>query len=222
MKVFKGIPASVLKKINVGITHLPTAYYYHPFLPLRWFFWLRIKIMAGFLNYLPRGLESVLDLGGGSGVFLPTLSGLFKKTVCLDLWNEGAERVISYYHLDNVILEEADILDKYFSPDSFDVVIAADVLEHFQDPLPVVRKIVSWLKPGGKLIVSGPTESWLQKFGRKMLRLTPPDHYHTMKEIEGLLMKDGFLLKKRIFLPWCLSGGFLNNLSIATVLDLKK
>jgi SAM-dependent methyltransferase len=49
-----------------------------------------------------------------------------------------------------------DVLSTPFAPESFDVVVMAEVLEHLQDPLKAVAHLHSLLRPGGQIIVSVP------------------------------------------------------------------
>ena len=49
---------------------------------------------------------------------------------------------------------------QYYQPkNSYDLVIAVDILEHIQDDLAVLRNFYSCLKPGGRLIISTPSDT---------------------------------------------------------------
>ncbi len=48
----------------------------------------------------------------------------------------------------------------------YDVVFALDCLEHNEDPESIIKCLYQSLKPGGILILSGPTENFLYKLGR--------------------------------------------------------
>ena len=52
-----------------------------------------------------------------------------------------------------------DALDKPFPDDSFDIVFHQGLLEHFRDPLPLLREDLRVLKPGGHLLVDVP-QTW--------------------------------------------------------------
>lgn len=197
---FITIPPKVLRGIDQGKNRLPFRYYYSHYL-LRNYFWSRLRIVA---RMLPKGLQkgSVLDLGGGSGVLLPTLSTRFRNVYCVDLSTEYASFIRDHYRLPNIILAQENILVKEYEKHLFDVIIAADVLEHFRDLTPVIEKLVLWLKPGGTLMVSAPLENALQRFGRKILRLVPPaDHFYTAVQIEKALCEKGFEGTGRVLLP---------------------
>lgn len=50
--------------------------------------------------------------------------------------------------------------------DCYDIVFALDCLEHNEDPESIIECLCQSLKPGGILILSGPTENHLYKLGR--------------------------------------------------------
>jgi 2-polyprenyl-3-methyl-5-hydroxy-6-metoxy-1,4-benzoquinol methylase len=41
-------------------------------------------------------------------------------------------------------------------PPGFDYVVCGDILEHLKDPYAILRRIMEWLNPGGKLLVCLP------------------------------------------------------------------
>jgi len=78
-----------------------------------------------------------------------------------------------------------DILAAPFAPGAFDVVTAFHVLEHVPDPIAVVRRMLDWLAPGGRLIIEVPNAGGLGAtlFSRSWLPLDLPRHLsHFMPE----------------------------------------
>ncbi|MBW7970297.1 class I SAM-dependent methyltransferase [Bradyrhizobium sp. BR 10289] len=53
-------------------------------------------------------------------------------------------------------LRTEDFLQTSFPPGSFDLVFSFGVIEHFDDPRPIVRKHVEVLRPGGRAIITVP------------------------------------------------------------------
>ncbi len=97
-----------------------------------------------------------------------------------------------------------------FDSDFFDIVFALDVLEHIQDLTNPIEEIYRVLKPNGRFILCGPTESIWYKFCRFLLKGTfsskeGPDageHYRNIKEIAKIIEKTMlFKMDKRIHLP---------------------
>ena len=169
---------------------------------LRRFFWLRLKFIFWELRRRHAREHSCLDFGGGSGVFLPTLSRLFARVTCVDLDTSEAEHVVREYDLANVRLSRTDIRGASMDDAPFDAIVAADVLEHFQDIQPAADAIWSWLADDGFLYTSLPTENYVYAILRKVFGVTKPhDHYHTGYEVEEYLQRRGFVRVKRVFVP---------------------
>lgn len=212
------VPPAILKSIASGAENIPTIYY-HQFVPVQKLSWLRLITIAN----LAKGLSgTVLDFGGGGGVFLPTLAKLFKKVICIDLCIDEAKKIKDIYMLKNVEIIKCDALKINFPNNYFDVVIAADVLEHFQNVRQPIVMIHNWLKLGGHLFVSGPSENSLYQFGRKIFKMQKPkDHYHSIKEIEQELFHY-FHIQKKIFLPWKINLPIIEPFSIFTIIEAVK
>lgn len=169
---------------------------------LRRMFWQRLRILNRLMDRVAVAHGSCLDFGGGSGVFLPTLAGRFQRVTLLDLEARQAKLVMQQYALRNVSVVEGDAASADFSREPFDAIVAADVLEHFQDldlPVPLLHR---WLKPGGVLFTSLPTENWVYVFLRKVFGIEKPwDHYHTAYEAESRLEREGFSRIKTTCVP---------------------
>jgi ubiquinone/menaquinone biosynthesis C-methylase UbiE len=61
---------------------------------------------------------------------------------------------------------------------SFDIITALDVLEHVDNLSATLNGLVRLLKPGGQLIVSGPSENFFYKVGRKLAGCEYTGAYH--------------------------------------------
>jgi 2-polyprenyl-3-methyl-5-hydroxy-6-metoxy-1,4-benzoquinol methylase len=61
---------------------------------------------------------------------------------------------------------------------SFDLVIALDVLEHVEDLPGTLAQLLRLLKKGRRLVVSGPTENALYRFGRRLAGPEYSGEYH--------------------------------------------
>src|SRR5260370_4587420 len=133
-----------------------------------------------------------LDFGCGSGIFLPTLTNMFPSVTGIDIETEEAKQIIDRYDL-RVRLVNADIYKEDLPPKSFDVISAADVLEHFSELGPPVSKIREWLKDDGLLFTSLPTENAFTRAGRVVGSYEKPwSHYLTGFEGEAFIGKVAF------------------------------
>lgn len=176
--------------------------YCAPNLLFREFFWLRLRLLTLLINRIKPKLGNVLDFGGGSGIMCPTLSEGFQRVDLVDLHADGANFLIQIFDLKNVVIKQTDIRDFDYGADKFDAIIAADVLEHFEDlggPLPVIYR---WIKPDGVLFTSLPTENWFYNFLRIVFRKQKPwDHYHTAAHVEAVMKSHGFVKIAGIYHP---------------------
>jgi 2-polyprenyl-3-methyl-5-hydroxy-6-metoxy-1,4-benzoquinol methylase len=136
---------------------------------INWLFWQRLRKVMEYTQR-PTPYEHVLDFGCGSGVMLPYLSQISSQVTALDIDLLPLESVQAYIPLaTNVKVKEAtknNISD--LPANSFDLIIALDVLEHVKDLPFTLNKLLALLKQDGQLIVSGPTENILYRMGRKL------------------------------------------------------
>lgn len=175
------LSAKYLKSIAGESARLPKLYY-HPIAIARDFFWLRLQVMINLAERYVREKQKCLDFACGSGVFLPTLSVMFKEVIGVDLEPMDAEHIVKDYHLSNVVLKQGDLNIMPLEHD-FDAVFAADVLEHFPELNLPIRQIYTCLKPQGVLFTSLPTENAFTKLTRILGGYKKPeDHYYTGKE----------------------------------------
>lgn len=201
MPDFIQIPREFLAEIATGSERIPSLYYHKNWF-IREFFWLRLRFVYRRLLKYADKRGKCLDFGGGSGVFLPTLAGLFAKVVCIDLEIEEAEKVVKNYDLRNVVLVQKDIREAEFQEQEFDTIVAADVLEHFRDLRPAVSALHLWLKTDGYLFTSLPTENNVYRLLRKVFKIVKPaDHYHAGTEVETYLENNGFELVDKQYSP---------------------
>jgi SAM-dependent methyltransferase len=197
---FVEIPAEFLASIATDSERIPTLYYTGN-APSRRIFWQRLRVLHR-LAALHARKRSCLDFGGGGGVFLPSLAGLFERVVSIDLETAEAERVVERYGLRNVRLLRADVTRAELDEGPFDAIIAADVLEHFRDLEAPVAALRRWLRDDGVLLTSLPTENWVYVLLRRLFDVEkPPDHFHTGAEVERLLAERGFRRVARRFVP---------------------
>ncbi len=98
----------------------------------------------------------VLELGPASGYMSAILRERGCTVVGVELDPEMAAQAEQF--CERVIVGDLDRLDleEELGEDRFDVIVAADVLEHLRDPLATLRALRSFLKPEGWFVVSLP------------------------------------------------------------------
>jgi 2-polyprenyl-3-methyl-5-hydroxy-6-metoxy-1,4-benzoquinol methylase len=167
--------------------------YHHPCVLARWFFWQRLRVIHRHLCVYAERRESCIDFGCGSGTFLPTLAGLFSSVVGVDMETVEAERLLEHYPADNVKLRAGDARSMELEQAPADVVVAADVLEHFPELGPPAATLRRWLKDDGWLFTSVPTENLCTRLTRLSVGWErPEDHYHAGRQVERFLAGQGF------------------------------
>jgi 2-polyprenyl-3-methyl-5-hydroxy-6-metoxy-1,4-benzoquinol methylase len=100
----------------------------------------------------------VLDFGAGTGQLTLRLheTGRYRSVTGADLFPRAADLPPAVSWI------EGDLNDRLpVPPASFDVVVAAEVIEHLENPRSVCRELFRLLRPGGHVLLSTPNnESW--------------------------------------------------------------
>jgi 2-polyprenyl-3-methyl-5-hydroxy-6-metoxy-1,4-benzoquinol methylase len=111
----------------------------------------------------------LLDFGAGTGSLSRVLGGLSRFASVT-----GADLLDCPPDFDPANWLHADLNSQLPLPaDSFDTIIAAEVIEHLENPRAMVRELYRLLKPGGTAIISTPNnESW-----RSIISLLIRGHY---------------------------------------------
>jgi 2-polyprenyl-3-methyl-5-hydroxy-6-metoxy-1,4-benzoquinol methylase len=153
--------------------------YSHPNPFINWLFWQRLRKT---METIERGApyQRVLDFGCGSGVLLPFLANIASNVIALDIDLIPFERMKAQIDFpSNIEVHDTRLfpLDQLPAA-SFDIITALDVLEHVDDLSGTLKNILRLLRPGGRLIVSGPTENIFYKLGRRVAGREYTGDYH--------------------------------------------
>jgi 2-polyprenyl-3-methyl-5-hydroxy-6-metoxy-1,4-benzoquinol methylase len=153
--------------------------YSHPNRLINWLFWQRLPTAMSFIEK-NAPYQNVLDFGCGSGVMLPFLAQQGAQITAIDIDLLPLECVKKHIPLPrNVqILDANQTALSQLRPNSFDLINALDVLEHVDDLPGTLRDLLNLLKPGGRLVVSGPTENRFYQIGRKLAGPEYSGDYH--------------------------------------------
>jgi 2-polyprenyl-3-methyl-5-hydroxy-6-metoxy-1,4-benzoquinol methylase len=183
--------------------HPKTILYFSKNPVVREIFWRRLKTLYKLMDHANHSKDDALDFGGGNGVFLPSLSRLFNHVTCIDLDTQRASKIAALFDLKNVKMISGDLNNESLLEKPVNVVVAADVLEHFKDLSRPVRSITRFLKDGGFLYTSLPSENRIYVLLRKIFKLKKPvDHYHSGVEVEKFLSSNGFQQLRRRYIPF--------------------
>jgi SAM-dependent methyltransferase len=116
--------------------------------------------------------EHVLDVGCGTGVFLPLLAEVVGPTGRV----AGVDRAAAFVEqarartraLDMVRVDEGDVYALPYPDGAFDAAHCERVLLHLDDPTAALREMRRVVRPGGRVIVAEP--------GWATLDIDAPDH----------------------------------------------
>ena len=142
--------------------HEPMAdYYFHPLIgiPSR----LRVKQIFRELKNI-RG-KKILDVGCEAGYITMRLAQKGAQVTAIDLIEEPINELklaIKGKKL-KLKLQVADATKLPFKPNSFDIVLATEVIEHITRLEKFVAGAFRVLKPGGRLLITFPNENLRQK-----------------------------------------------------------
>jgi len=143
--------------------------YCHPNPLAAYVSWLRLYAAAAMARRFKPENARVLDFGSSVG----ELAHLLPKNMRYDFveLHEPAAEFLRKQLPDakRMTLESAE-------NGAYDVIFAIDSLEHNDNYRELLEKLIGKLAPNGVLILSGPTESWLYRLGRRIARFD--GHYH--------------------------------------------
>jgi ubiquinone/menaquinone biosynthesis C-methylase UbiE len=139
--------------------------------------------------------DTVLDVGTGTGVFVPYLlekMGPEAKLVCLDTAEKMLDRARAKNFQGNIEYVCADIAYTGLPDETFDAVVCYSSFPHFQDKAVALREISRVLKKGGRLAIghtsSRETINNIHKNIPEVSRDLIPDG----REMQSLLAQAGF------------------------------
>jgi SAM-dependent methyltransferase len=123
----------------------------------RWLHRSRRDWIIAAINRWGAGAARALEIGPGSGVYLPTLAAAATEVIAVDIEDAYLDRLrpIESKH-SHLRLVHDDILDSSFPDEFFDLILCSEVIEHIADSRRAFREMRRLLAPSGVLIVSTP------------------------------------------------------------------
>src|SRR5262245_41059939 len=177
---------------------------------IRWLFWRRLD-QAWRLADVHAG-DCVFDFGIGSGVLLPTLQPLVQRVAGCDLFLAPARSMADRLGMPVELVPRGELPGwAQANEGRFDCLFALDVLEHVEDAelrdLSAVFRTL--LKPNGRMVVSGPTETIAYKIGRRIAGFRNDYHHRTIFDIDAELRRKWRQCAKKVAPPFPLPRAFL-------------
>jgi len=170
--------------------------------------------------------KRVLEVGAGSGRDSVALASEGAVPFILDYSMASLEtaRKVARRHGVSPILVRADALRLPFKDGAFDAIFHQGLLEHFRDPMPLLRENVRALHAGGLLLVDVPQRYHVYTLLKHAMIATGTwfagwETEFTIGQLEGLLRKAGVRVVHR-YGAWMVPGLFYRSLR-ALLLKLK-
>ncbi|OGZ43232.1 MAG: hypothetical protein A3J55_02440 [Candidatus Ryanbacteria bacterium RIFCSPHIGHO2_02_FULL_45_17b] len=149
------------------------------------------KRLKNTLSLIPseKQFGNLLEIGYGSGIFLPTLAELADSVTALDIHPETAAvgTLLDHYNLrDRVRLVSGDIMKMPFSDNSFDACVIVSTLENIENSAQAVSEIARVVKPAGDIIISFPVENFITDLlfriaGEDPRKIHPSNHRYILE-----------------------------------------
>jgi 2-polyprenyl-3-methyl-5-hydroxy-6-metoxy-1,4-benzoquinol methylase len=123
----------------------------------RWLHTSRREIVIDAIRTAPvPDITRALEVGPGSGVYLPALCSRFKKAVAIDVEpTHIAALRQTFEHLTNLELVMDDLCHREWQQ-QFDLALCSEVIEHIANPSEFMVGLAKSVRPGGILILSTP------------------------------------------------------------------
>jgi SAM-dependent methyltransferase len=100
----------------------------------------------------------LLEVGCGNGGMTRLLAEKVTTLVALDV-SAPSLAAVRQLGLSNVETVQG-LVEQHEATGEFDWVVLSEVLEHLRNPSDVLARCVSWLKPGGRLLITTPRGHW--------------------------------------------------------------
>ena len=117
-----------------------------------------------------------LEFGPGSGVYLPVLLELFERVTAADVEDVFLDEARALAARDpRLEVVRTDIVAPELPPESYDLVLCTEVIEHVPRSATALARLHGLLRPGGKLVLS------------------TPHRWSTLETVARVALKPGFI-----------------------------
>jgi len=161
---------------------------------LQYRLWRRThEILLSIEQFAKAPVRDMIDLGTADGKMLEVIHQKYKNARCVGI--EYSEDLVNFAKTKFPHLEiaQGDVQSLGFSENSFDVAIAAAVIEHISDPAKMISEVKRILRPGGVFILTSPDPFW-EHLATLVGHLKKEQHQVLMdlKQLSSLTSKLGF------------------------------
>ena len=118
------------------------------------------EVLLAIEQFAKTPIRDIIDLGTADARMLDAIHQKYQEAYCIGV--EYNKDLIEFAKAKFSYLEiiQGDVQSLDFSNNSFDVAIAAAVIEHISDPLKMMNEVKRILRPGGIFILTSPDPFW--------------------------------------------------------------
>ena len=150
----------------------------------------RKRSRQAIINSVPKNTVSILDIGCGSSWLAEHFLPKGKQIVSSDISITNPEKALAKFPHQNHAGIVCDAFNLPFKNNSFDCIVASEVMEHVYNPALFVDSLLKKIKPGGTLILVTPYNEKIEYFLCVHCNKPTPKnaHLHSFNEenIKGL------------------------------------
>lgn len=163
------------------------------------------KTAEHFRRYLEKD-DAVLDFACGTGIVTLAVAPSVKSIRGIDISEEMVRRAGEKARTQgaaNVTFERLDLLDESLAPESFDAVLACNVLLYVENRAEVLARIHELLRSGGTFLAvsdclgEGVTRERVRKWIEYKTGRRPYVAFDTMRSLEAAVVGAGFAVLER-------------------------
>lgn len=184
----------------------PLPFYYMPIVKIPYL--KRLQIAIDLMGH--KRFERILEIGYGSGIFLPELSQRTGLLCAIDT-HQNIAMVRNMLRRESIKakLYVGTIHNLPFRDNMFDCVVSISVLEHITDLNRAIREICRTTREEGTAIIGFPVKNWLTHFLLSLIgfddkKIHPSSHMDILREVENIFHIEK-IQRYPAFLPNCFS-----------------
>ncbi len=136
------------------------------------------RVREYLISKVPKSVSSILDVGCGRAWVAEKFIHEVTKVFSLDISVINPSKAIKKYPSKNHFGVVADSFTLPFPDESFDCVIASEIIEHVVDPQNFVKELLRVVKKNGSLIISTPYKEKIQYYLCIHCNQITPVHAH--------------------------------------------
>jgi len=122
------------------------------------------RLHQSIIHHVPHNAKLILDVGCGNGWVAKYFLAKEKKVVSMDISVKNPCKVLNENPGESHAAIVADAYHLPFKENSFDSIIASEIMEHVYDPKLFIASLMKCLKPGGNLIITTPYNEKIEYF----------------------------------------------------------